>query len=128
LTAGKVATASSAQDKGVAAQNAIDNDEGTRWSSRWSDPQWLAVDLGQPTCFDHACIFWEAAYAKRYQLQTSDDGQNWTTVYTNNDGKGGREKFSFPSVTARWVRILETERATSFGCSIFEFGVYPPKQ
>jgi beta-glucosidase len=127
LTAGKVATASSIQDSDCSAENAIDGDEASRWSSTWSDPQWLAVDLGQPTLFDHAGIYWESAYAKNYELQTSDDGQHWTTVYTKNDGKGGREKFSFPPVTARWVRIFCIKRATSFGDSIFEFGLYPPK-
>jgi beta-glucosidase len=126
LTIGKAATASSVQDD-YTADNAIDNDETSRWSSEGSDPQWLAVDLGQPTLFDHALILWETACAKKYELQTSDDGQTWTTVYTNNDGKGGREKISFPPVTARWVRIYGTERATGFGYSIFEFGLFPPK-
>ena len=108
------------------AGNAIDHDETTRWSSTWSDPQWLAVDLGQPTRFDHARIVWEAAYAKKYELQTSDDGQTWTTIYTNNDGQGGREHISFPPVTARWVRIMGLQRATPFGYSIFEFDLFPP--
>lgn len=128
LTTGKLATASSIQDDDHTAGNAIDNDESSRWASEFSDPQWLAVDLGRPTLFDHASILWETAYAKNYQLQTSDNGQTWTTVYTNNDGKGGREKFSFPPVTARWVRIYGTQRGTGFGYSIFEFGLYPPKK
>ena len=28
------------------ASNAVDGDPGTRWSSAFSDPQWIAVDLG----------------------------------------------------------------------------------
>ncbi len=31
-----------------AASNAVDGDTSTRWSSQFSDPQWIYVDLGQP--------------------------------------------------------------------------------
>lgn len=31
---------------------------------------------------DHLFIHWEAAYAKSYEIQFSDDEENWTTVYT----------------------------------------------
>jgi beta-glucosidase len=127
LTIGKTVTASSAQD-GFTPFKAIDGRRDSRWSSDFSDPQWLEVDLGEPTLFDHASILWEEAFAKAYQLQVSDDGKSWTTVYTNNSGNGGREKFSFPPVTARWVRILGTKRATGFGYSIFDFGLYPPQK
>ncbi|WP_051726239.1 ricin-type beta-trefoil lectin domain protein [Streptacidiphilus jeojiense] len=42
----KTATASSAENVGTPAQDAVDGDTGTRWSSAFSDPQWLQVDLG----------------------------------------------------------------------------------
>ena len=43
---GKPATASSTENAGIPAANAVDGNTGTRWSSAFSDPQWLQVDLG----------------------------------------------------------------------------------
>jgi beta-glucosidase len=125
LTGQIVATASS-----FAGDNtpdlAIDAEKDSRWESEKHDPQWLSVDLGQPTLLDHASIEWEAAHAKVYDLQVSDDGQQWTTVYTNADSRGGIESFSFNPVKARWVRLLCSKRTTEWGYSIFNFQVFPP--
>ena len=61
--------------------NATDGDLGTRWASDWSDPQTLTVDLGSSQSFNHVQLAWEASYATHYQIQTSDDGNTWKTVY-----------------------------------------------
>src|ERR1022692_825940 len=45
LSQGQPATASSVQS-GYPASNAVDGNLSTRWSSAFSDPQWLQVDLG----------------------------------------------------------------------------------
>ena len=46
LSQGKPATASSSENAGMAAADAVDGNTGTRWSSAFSDPQWIQVDLG----------------------------------------------------------------------------------
>jgi hypothetical protein len=43
---GKTTTASSTENAGFPAADATDGNTGTRWSSAFSDPQWLEVDLG----------------------------------------------------------------------------------
>src|SRR4051794_30520045 len=43
---GKTATASSTENISFPASAAVDGNAGTRWSSAFSDPQWLEVDLG----------------------------------------------------------------------------------
>src|SRR5689334_16928074 len=47
LSQGKPATASSTENAGSPASAAVDGNNGTRWSSAFSDPQWLQVDLGE---------------------------------------------------------------------------------
>src|SRR5215472_17893276 len=42
----KTTTASSEQSASFPPQDATDGNLGTRWSSAFSDPQWLEVDLG----------------------------------------------------------------------------------
>jgi beta-glucosidase-like glycosyl hydrolase len=102
---------------------ATDGDPGTRWSSASTDPQWLEVDLGSQQQICSIGILWEDAYASAFQVQVSNDNANWTNVYSTTTGSGGQETFPV-SVTARYVRMYGTARATQFGYSIFEFDVY----
>src|SRR5213079_3249959 len=56
-------TASSVENGGTPAVNAVDGNAGTRWSSAASDPQWLQVDLGGTTSVCKVVLQWENAYA-----------------------------------------------------------------
>ncbi|MBM9509354.1 glycoside hydrolase family 3 C-terminal domain-containing protein [Actinacidiphila acididurans] len=117
-------TASSTQDAvAYPAFDATDGDPGSRWSSAATDPQWLEVDLGSAQQICSVGISWEAAYAKAFQVQVSNDNSNWTTIYSTTTGTGGNQTFP-ASVTDRYVRMNGTARATSFGYSIFELQVY----
>ncbi|WP_328463454.1 discoidin domain-containing protein [Streptomyces sp. NBC_00448] len=77
----RTATASSTEDgSGNGPAHATDGDPNTRWSSAYQDGQWVQVDLGSAVPFDRVVVLWEAAYAKTYTIQTSDDGTTWTDV------------------------------------------------
>src|SRR3954447_480891 len=91
LSQGKPTTASSTENAGTPASAATDGNTGTRWSSAFSDPQWVRVDLGATHAISKVALNWEAAYAKAFQLQTSNDGTNWTTIYSTTTGTGGNQ-------------------------------------
>ena len=80
-------------------RNAVDGNFTTRWATDWTDPQWIQVDLGAVTAIHHVQLAWESAYGKAYQIQTSNDGTNWTTVYSTTTGDGG-----FDDIDAERVR------------------------
>ncbi|MFB9544502.1 discoidin domain-containing protein, partial [Micromonospora sagamiensis] len=86
LSQGRPATASSAENAGTPASAAVDGNTGTRWSSAFSDPQWLQVDLGVRATISQVTLAWEGAYARAFQIQTSDDGSAWTTVWSTTVG------------------------------------------
>ncbi|WP_432050656.1 ThuA domain-containing protein [Verrucosispora sp. NA02020] len=123
LARGKPARASSAEGAYVAA-NAVDGDAGTRWSSAFSDPQWIDVDLGATYAVDRVKLTWEAAYGSGYQIQISPDGVTFTTVRTVTGGDGGVDDLTGLTGTGRYVRITGTARGTGWGYSLFEFEVY----
>jgi len=79
LSQGKTATASSLENATFPASNAVDGNTGTRWSSAFSDPQWLEVDLGASASISQVVLQWEAAYATGFQIQTSTDNTAWTS-------------------------------------------------
>src|ERR1700760_4094649 len=123
LALNKTATSSSTESAAYPASNAVDGNTGTRWSSAFSDPQWLEVDLGSSQSICQVTLNWEAAYATAFQIQTSTDGTNWTSVYSTTSGTGGTQTLSVTG-TGRYIRMYGTARATGYGYSLWEFGVY----
>ncbi|MGA5700264.1 discoidin domain-containing protein [Peterkaempfera bronchialis] len=123
----KPTTASSYQATGNGApfppSNTTDGKWDTRWASDWSDPQWVQVDLGKTTAVRHVQLGWEAAYAKSYDLQVSDDGNTWRTVYSTSTGSGGVDDVDV-TASGRYIRVYMTQRGTAYGYSLYEFGVY----
>jgi F5/8 type C domain-containing protein/glycosyl hydrolase family 2 len=124
---GRPATASSYQQQGDGApfppSNAVDGSSATRWASDWSDPQWVRVDLGAATTFQHVQLVWESAYGRAYDLQVSDDDRDWRTVYSTTSGDGGVDDIDV-TATGRYVRLYGNARGTGWGYSLYELGVY----
>ncbi|MFD0313155.1 discoidin domain-containing protein [Streptomyces flavalbus] len=123
LSQGKQVTASSQENGGTPATAAVDGDLGTRWSSAFSDAQWLQVDLGTQAQLSQVVLRWEAAYAKAYRIETSANGTDWSTAYSTTTSTGGTETLTV-SGTARHVRMQGVTRATGWGYSLWEFQVY----
>ncbi|MFJ4776142.1 discoidin domain-containing protein [Streptomyces sp. NPDC088762] len=123
LSQGKPATASSTEGAGTPASAAVDGDNGTRWSSRFADPQWIQVDLGAPAQLTQVLLRWETAYATAYRIELSQNGTDWTTAYSTTSATGGGQTLDI-SGTARYVRVHGTQRATEWGYSLWEFQVY----
>ncbi|MET8043712.1 discoidin domain-containing protein [Micromonospora sp. NPDC005215] len=118
------ATASSVENSRLSAANAVDGSATTRWSSAFSDPQWLQVDLGASTDVCEVVLTWQTSYAKAFQIQVSPDGiGNWSSLYSTAAGSGGTQTIPV-SGTGRFLRVYGTTRATGYGYSIFELVVH----
>jgi hypothetical protein len=78
LALGAVATASSVENSSYPGSNAIDGDPTTRWSSAFSDPQTLELDLGAKANISEITLLWEASYGSAYKIEVSDDRTTWT--------------------------------------------------
>ncbi|MBM9505261.1 discoidin domain-containing protein [Actinacidiphila acididurans] len=122
---GHPVTASSIQDNdpGYSAYYAVDGADITRWASAASDPQWLQVDLGAALPVCQVVLRWENAYATGFQIQLSNDGANWTSVYSTTTGTGGVQSVNVTG-TGRYIRMYGTARATAYGYSLWDFEVY----
>ena len=114
------ATASASQEEGLGAQFAVDGNKQTRWSSPFSDPQWLKIDMGKIIKIGGLTIYWENAYGKEYDILVSSDNNKWIKVYTEKNGDGKTDEILFKKINARYVKILGKKRATAWGYSIWE--------
>ncbi len=119
----KPTTSSSTENGSFPASAATDGNTGTRWSSAFSDPQWIQVDLGSVQTICGVGLNWETAFAKAYEIQTSNDGSSWTDIYSTTNGPGGVENLTVNG-SGRFVRMLGSQRATQWGYSLWEFQIF----
>jgi beta-glucosidase len=117
-------TASSLESSSYSAANACDGDPRTRWSSQFSDPQWITVDLGSTRSIARVRLNWETAYAQSYRIQISTDNSAWTDLYATTNGIGSVNDLAVLS-SGRYVRTYATQRGTQYGYSLYDFEVYP---
>jgi eukaryotic-like serine/threonine-protein kinase len=116
-------TASSTERSSWAAAYAVDEDAATRWSSQFSDPQWLTVDLGKSWEVSEILLHWENAHATAYRVDVSADGRKWKQVFATTEGQGGDVTVQVPKVPARMIRMYGTKRSTQYGYSLLDVEV-----
>jgi hypothetical protein len=126
----KAATASSMENGSVGPSMAIDNDPTTRWSSAFTNNEWIVFDLGAPYSIKGVVLVWETASGQTYKIQGSNDaafGGTPAELYNYTAAVCGAKTDSLV-ITAggsyRYVRMLGLTRCTGFGYSIYEARIY----
>lgn len=90
--------------------SAFDGNLKTRWSSKFGEKNaFLSVDLGKVVSISGVKLFWQAAAAKAYTIDVSNDGTSWKTVYQTSNGVGGIEAISHLKTSGRFVRMNATK-------------------
>jgi hypothetical protein len=119
LALNKPATASST-DSSSTPSRAVDGALSTYWRSGFINSTapvaWLRVQLStsSPVPVGRAVVRWyENYFAIEYELQVSNDGASWTTVYADSAGAAGTQDFSFAQTTAQFVRLYMKQHEKS---------------
>lgn len=102
--------------------HAVDGNMSTRWSSNYTDDEYLYVDLGSELAICEVIIHWEDAFAEDYDLRYYD-GLNWVTLFAITGNTDLTNTFANLNITTRYIGFFGKKRATSFGYSIYEFVV-----
>jgi uncharacterized repeat protein (TIGR02543 family) len=123
------ASASSIESSATAASAAIDNNTTTRWASVFSDPQWIMFDMGSAKAITVVVFDWEAANARNYTLEGSNDvtfAIKTTLVTKTNMASGDHRIDSLTGLTGsyRYYRMYGTARNLTYGYSIYEARFY----
>jgi hypothetical protein len=126
--AGWVATAS-VNASGDPPGNAIDGNINTRWSTGTPqvNGQWFQVDMGQTNTIYRLVL--DAAssssdYPQGYQVNLSYDGAIWGSPVATGAGSSAVTTISFPTNTARYIRVTQTGSVGGLWWSIHEFNVF----
>ncbi|MFH1369209.1 MAG: discoidin domain-containing protein [Elusimicrobiota bacterium] len=107
----------------VSAKNILDGDMNTRWSSEFSDDNWIVLQLKKKATIKKVVIDWETACAKSYKILVSNNNKKWTEVYSTDNCAGGHEEIDLEKASGKYVKIELLKRATEWGFSIFELQV-----
>ncbi len=117
LAANKPATASSENGANIAAKvtapKTYKDYINTRWESAPTDNQSITIDLGSPTAINRVILKWGTTAAKEFKIQASTDNTTWADVFSTT--KGGAYSVtdeSFPTTSARYIRMTATKRDT----------------
>ncbi len=105
-------------------ENAVDGQTWSRWASQYSEPNWICVDLGCRHAISGARILWERAHAAAYEVQVSDDQEEWATIYTTEECDGDYDEIRNLRGLGRYLRVYCTARATKWGFSVYELEVF----
>lgn len=123
-------TYSSIEDAEYQPFYANDGDESTRWSSLYTDDEFIMFDMFQEETIQRIVLNWEwtgekGAYAQAYNIAVSNDKQTWDTVFSVKKGQSIQSNIVLDNpVTCRYIKITFTERATIWGYSLTEVEAY----
>ncbi|MEE1013747.1 MAG: discoidin domain-containing protein [Clostridia bacterium] len=101
--------------------NAIDGDLSTRWSAS-GYTEWIQVDLGEIKPIEVVSLAFYSGTSRvtYFDMQLSQDGKNWTTVYSGESSgvTDGYESYFLGAQNARYIRM------NSFGNSVNNWNSY----
>jgi hypothetical protein len=105
----------------------LDGDPHTAWKSAATpSEQWVVIDLIKNWEYGGLVIDWDLDdYAAAYRVQTSNDGEHWTTAYTSTAGHGGRDYAYMPDAESRYIRLALDSSSRGQGYGIAEVIVKP---
>ncbi|MTG87678.1 hypothetical protein GJV82_01715 [Cellulosimicrobium sp. BIT-GX5] len=144
LAAGKVATASSEDAaNGRTAARVTDGNASTRWAvavgERTRPDSWVQVDLGEETTVGGVRFAWEASAGARYLVQTSTDGETWTTAAAYGKAPADVNVARLDTVdltpegadepgpvTTRYVRMQGVRGDATYGYSLYHLRAFSP--
>ncbi|MBD5247566.1 MAG: beta-mannosidase [Barnesiella sp.] len=122
ISLGKTVTASSTKEGQPG--DVADGNSHTRWAAEKRPGEWITIDLGEKMKVGGVRLNWEAAYAKKYKVQVSENGHWWRDVVNEENGEPGIAEYFFNEADARYVRMQGVELGNDYGYSLWDFDVY----
>ncbi|MDU0203137.1 cadherin-like beta sandwich domain-containing protein [Paenibacillus sp. MAH-36] len=126
----QVVEVNASSSDGNVESNTLDNNLFSRWSAS-GDGQYVMFDLGQPKNIGYVGIAFYKGDLRTtlIDIQTSNDAQTWTNVFTGNSRPNtvNMQAFDIPDTQARFVRIIGHGNSDgSTFTSLTEVMIYPP--
>jgi hypothetical protein len=108
------------------AEALVDGDLQTRWSSEYSEPQEVVVELDKEQKLGKLRLYWEVAAAVNYNAFVSADGREWIKTQSMTDGKIGPrvDELDMKNTPAKFIKLELLNRIhDTWGFSLYEIEV-----
>lgn len=138
LALGATVTASSTYHGGKTSDlvdgiHSMNSDKDGRWSSKSNndtatpdeaDREWVTINLGEVKSVAEVVLYprvFGGYFPEGYEIRVSEDGENWTTVYTVEHDELASKKATFAryhifdSVNAQYVKVVATKMTNDNG-------------
>jgi hypothetical protein len=90
------------------------------------EDQWIALDFGESREYGGLVVDWDSEdYATAYDVETSTDGERWTTAHTTERGNGRRDYLYMPESESRYLRLQMHRSSGGRGYGIRALRVQP---
>ena len=109
-----VITASSTLDAESAPEKVMSSGA---WHSKRAEDQWLVIDSRADRPFTGLSIDWADDYATEYEVLSSHDGQQWTSLYATGKEAPGPDTIYVSETSTRFIKIhcLKSRSGQGFG-------------
>lgn len=111
--------------------NLIDGDFSTRHAMQNPDDSWARYDMGSEITIDAVAmaVYNGDSRTNWFSVEASKDGKEWTEVYKGQSSgtTSELEIYTFPTVTARYVRLVPEKTSAGSWYSTTEFYVLKSK-
>ncbi len=100
---------------------------GSGWHSESVlEDQQVMLDFGDAREYGGLILDWDPDdYATAYDVETSSDGERWTTAHSTERGNGGRDYLYMPESESRWLRLSLRRSSRGQGYGIRALRVQP---
>ncbi|MFS0726259.1 stalk domain-containing protein [Paenibacillus sp. 1P07SE] len=117
-------TASVTPAPNVLPENVLDNDHDTKWAGQ--NNAWIQFDMGEEVILAGVELAFTVIRVEMFELQTSQDGVTWETVYSGQSSGRSRdfELFLFEPVAAKYLRFQGKQSMGSAWNSLDEVKLY----
>ncbi len=102
---------------------AIDGKTSTGWWSYQPNAEFI-VEFEKNQTFNKVILNWSDKYARKYNIDISNDGKNWQTIHNELNGKTGTKTIKFNSISSKYLRINCLTRSSNNGYLLNELEVY----
>jgi len=110
-------------------RNIVDGNAQNRWASGTSQnpDMWLSIDMKKPHLVTTLTLDTSGAandYPREYEVQISEDGQQWSEPIVSGQGHGPVTKIVLPSgIVTQHLRIRQTGKVGHWHWSIYQLSV-----
>lgn len=119
-----VVSASSQAGRSHRIENVLDKNPETIWRSDHKKQQQVVLDLQNSHEYGGLIIDWAGPdFARAYQIQISQDGENWESGYRVTRGKAGRSYLPLREFESRYIRLLLENSNRGQGYAIAEIRI-----